>query len=141
MKIRIGNICNYLAAFILFSFGVVYLFSPSFMDYHREALSMDWEDLDPSTRFLILALMRAVAGGFIASAVGIGALQFRFASSRLPWIPKIILVQGLLVSTASIYATLLIRMNTPGNPPTGLAIFGMVLLVTGFYFNQLAGKS
>ena len=138
--INIGNMTNYLAAVILFIFGVIYLFRPSFMAYHREALDIEWEMLEHSMQVLVLALMRAVSGGFIATSLAIAVLQNRFGSSRIAWLPSLILTIGLIVSAAILYATLMIRINTPGQPPTGLAILGVALLVTGFIFNRKAVK-
>lgn len=60
---KIGNISNYLAALMLLALGMVYLFKNSFMPYHSEALSLDWYEVESRTQILILALMKAVAGG------------------------------------------------------------------------------
>ena len=136
MNLKLASIANYLAALILLAFGVIYLFKHSFMAYHSEALSMDWNEVGRGTQFLILALMRGVSGGFIATAIVVIILQKKFSSTKIPWIPWLILIAGLIVSAASIYATLIVRLNSPGRPPTFLAIIGTILLLTGFVFNQ-----
>lgn len=116
--------------------GLIYLFKNSFMPYHRDAVSMQWIELNVETQFLILALMRATAGGYLAVAVMIIVLQRRFSTTPLTWIPICILIPGLIVSFASIYAILLLRFNSPGKPPTLLAIFGIVLLLIGYVNNK-----
>lgn len=51
MNEKIGNISNYLAAIILLTFGIIYLFKNSFMPYHSEALSLEWNEVESSTQF------------------------------------------------------------------------------------------
>jgi uncharacterized membrane protein len=132
MRKNIGAISNYLAGLILMAMGLIYLFKNSFMPYHRDAVSMQWSELSMGTQFLILALMRATAGGYLAVAVMIIVLQRRFSKTPSKWIPICRLIPGLIVSFISIYATLLVRFNSPGKPPTLLAIFGIVLLLIGY---------
>ncbi len=138
MDIKIGNIANYLAVFILFGMGLLYLLNNSFMPYHSDAVSLDWNELDTNIQTLILALMRSVGGGYIAVGLVIGILQKKVASSRIMWLPLLILITGLIVSLTSIYSTLIVRFNSPGKPPTLLAILGIVLLIIGYIFNRKA---
>ena len=136
MRKNIGAISNYLAGLILLTMGLIYLFKNSFMPYHRDAVSMQWIELNVETQFLILALMRAIAGGYLAVAVMIIVLQRRFSTTPFKWIPICMLIPGLIVSFTSIYATLLVRFNSPAKPPTLLAIFGIVLLLIGYVNNK-----
>ncbi|MEN8248477.1 MAG: hypothetical protein ABFS32_06060 [Bacteroidota bacterium] len=136
MNEKIGSTANYLAALLLLTFGMIYLFKNSFMSYHSEALSLDWNEVESSTQFLILALMRAVSGGFIATSIVVVVLQKKFTSTKISWIPWLILATGLIVSLASIYAIMIVRFNSPGKPPTVMAIVGIVLLIIGFIFNK-----
>ena len=127
MNEKIGSIANYLAATIILIFGIIYLFKNSFLPYHSEALSLEWNEVESSTQYLILALMRAVAGGYLAATLVIFILQKKFTSTKLPWIPWLILMNGLVLTFASIYATMIVRLNSPGKPPTFLAIVVIVL--------------
>ncbi|MCK5814827.1 MAG: hypothetical protein KAH07_02670 [Flavobacteriaceae bacterium] len=136
MNTKIGNIANYSSALILLGMGLIYLFRNSFMPYHSDAISLEWNEVDSSTQFLLLALMKAVSGGFIAIAIVIAFLQRKFASAKLGWIPLLILIGGLTVSLASIYATLIVRFNSPAEPPTSLAMIGIFLLIIGYIFNR-----
>jgi drug/metabolite transporter (DMT)-like permease len=140
MNTKIGNIANYLAALILLGMGLTYLFKNSFMPYHSDAISLQWNEVDSSAQFLILALMRAVSGGFIAVAIVTAFLQKKFTSDKITWMPLLILIGGLIVSLASIYATLIVRFNSPGKPPTLLAIIGIFLLIIGYIFNRKSLK-
>ncbi|MCW3785375.1 hypothetical protein [Plebeiibacterium sediminum] len=138
---RIANVANYLAAAVALYMGTLYLTANSFMSYHSEAVSHPWSEVESSFQCLILALMRVVAGGFIATAIVIAVLQKKFTSDRKLWISSLILIQGLIVTLTSTYATLIIRLHTPGKPPTYLAIAIGALLIIGFIFNYRTLKS
>ena len=140
MNEKIGSIANYLAALLTLAFGMIYLLKNSFMPYHSEALSLEWKEVESNTQYLILALMRAVSGGFVAASLVVVVLQRKFILTKISWIPWLIFATGLIVSFASIYATMIVRLNSPGKPPTVMAIGGIVLLIIGFIFNQKALK-
>ena len=136
MNIKIGTIANYLAVVLLLGMGLIYLLKNSFMPYHSEAVSLEWNEVYFGTQFLILALMRAISGGFIAIAVVIAFLQYKFSSTKIKWLPIIILISGLIVGITSIYATLIVKFNTAGSPPTLSIIIGILLLIIGYIFNK-----
>ena len=46
MNEKIGSTANYLAALLLLTFGIIYLFKNSFMPYHSEAISLDWNEVE-----------------------------------------------------------------------------------------------
>lgn len=105
------------------------------MPYHSDAVVLAWEEVESNMQFLLLALMRAVAGGFLAASIGMIFLQRKFASEKITWIPTLTLILGLLVSLPTLYATLIIRFNTPGNPPISLLVAGIMFLLIGYVFN------
>lgn len=135
---KIGSILNYLVAFGLLAFGIMYLTKSSFMSYHSEAVSVEWVGIEHNFQFLILALMKTIGGGFIVSAIVIAFLQIKFISDKLSWIALLILIVGIIIYGASIYAQILIRMNTPGNPPTAISILGFVTLIVAYIFNRIS---
>jgi hypothetical protein len=135
MKNRIGSIINYISALPLLTFGITYLFKDSFMPYHSEAVSLKWEEVDKNIQYLILALMRAVSGGMLLAGFIIIWLQMKFNQAKLTWIPPLILIAGLIVGLTSLYATFIVRTNTPGSPPTFLVIACLVGLFIGYFFN------
>ncbi len=140
MNRKIGNITNYLAALILIIMGLIYLFKNSFMPYHSEAVALDWSEVESNFQHLIVAFMRVVAGGYIAVAISIILLQRKFSMHKISWIPLIILIPGLVISSLTIYGTMIVRLNTPGNPPTTLAIVGFILLIIAYIFNRKSLK-
>ncbi len=137
---NIARIANYISAVIVLSMGIIYLFKGSFMPYHSEAVSVPWEEVSKPFQYLILALMRVVGGGYIGAAIVIVILQRNFAVTNKSWVCSLILIHGLIVSITSLYATLIIRFNSPGEPPTTLAIVLSVLIIIGCVFNHKAIK-
>ncbi len=136
MRNIVGNLTTYSAAAISFIFGLVYLLKDSFMPYHSEAISLKWEEVGTSTQFLILALMRATAGGYIALAFTIFFLQYKLLINKLHWIPLLILIIGTISGVCTVYAEFIVSTHTPGKPPIVAAITGELLLIAGFIFNR-----
>jgi drug/metabolite transporter (DMT)-like permease len=106
------------------------------MSYHREAVSLTWNEVDQGFKYMILGLMRGVGGGLIAVAITVFFLQYKFTSTGLTWIPLLILVVGIVLMGAVLYAMLTVKLNTPGNPPIVLTVSGIVLLIIGFFLNM-----
>jgi hypothetical protein len=136
MKNKIGSIINYFVAFCYVVIGIIYLIKDSFMPYHQKAVSLQWSQIDLNIQFLILALMRAVSAGFILMGLIIIWLQMEFFRTKLRWISSLILISVTVFSLIQIYATMIVRLNTPGNPPTTLILAGLLLIVIGFVFNR-----
>ena len=136
MKNITGCLTTYAAALILLGFGLTYLLRNSFMPYHSEAISLEWEKVEPATQFLFLALMRATSGGFISTAVAIIFLQYKLQIHKLSWIPLLILILGTISMACSLYAIITVIGHTPGRPPVFTDLLGEVLLIVGFVFNR-----
>jgi hypothetical protein len=138
MTAKIASIINYLVAAGMLVFGIIYLTRGSFMPYHSEAISMEWGEMDHTSQVLVLALMRTVSGGFLVCSIAIFFLQYRFSLERKSWIPMLILIIGIITQSTILYATILVRLNSPGNPPAGLAIGGTILLIGAYILNRIA---
>lgn len=112
--------------------GLVYLFSPRFLPYHQAAIGTPWEQLAPELQTLLLALLRAVGAGGLSSGIAMAVLVFRLFWRGDAWARRPLLIVGLAWYVPLLYATLLVRLNTPGNPPWRGTIALLVLLVAGF---------
>ena len=126
-----------LVALVLILFGLIYLIKNQFMPYHEEALNSSWSDLESNLQVLILALMRAAGGGFLATGLAIFILliiPFRAGDTWAMYgIPSI----GLCTSFGTLYATLLVKTRTPGNPPVILSSIALALTIIGFIFSLI----
>lgn len=113
-------------------FGFIYLFTPTFLNYHKKAIQKDWTELSSEIQIIILALMRVVAGGAFAVGITIIILQYYFTQTNLKWIPLIILVNGLIISSCSFFAMSIVRRFTQGRPPIAIIVLSVILIVTGY---------
>ncbi|MBS2098889.1 hypothetical protein [Carboxylicivirga linearis] len=126
---------NLLASVILMVLGIIYLFNPQYMPYHRQAVSLPWEEVPMEFQKLILALMKALGGAYLAVGITISLLQIQVNKTRNTLAVIIIFVSGIVVTISSLYASLLVRINTPGKAPYYLALLGGILLIAGLYYN------
>jgi len=134
-----GTLFTLAGSVVLLSFGLIYLLRPQFMPYHKMAVQKDWNEFAPEVKTLFLALMRTVAGGFIAVSTVALILQLEFNKSQDHLIALTILIAGTLLELSILYATLLVRMKTRGRPPTLLSLIAFIMLLTGYFFN-ISGK-
>jgi hypothetical protein len=131
-----ANVFTYCGGAVSLVFGLVYLFKPSFLNYHSAAIQRDWVDLDRRMQTLIMALMRVVSGGALTVGFVIIVLQYQFNKVSQPWMPITILGCGGILTCTSIYAMLLVRIKTKGRPPILAVILSISLLIIGYYFNR-----
>ncbi len=141
MKQTLASLANYIVAAALFILGLIYLVKPSFMPYHSQALSLPWNELSSATQTLFLALMRVCGGGWLAASLAIALLQWQFTKiKRASWMPAAILGVGLVSVLSTLYATLLVYLNTPGVPPIPGVLILILLLIGGYCLNRTAVK-
>lgn len=134
-RIKIAFFCYLLAAFVLAVFGLVYFFRPEFMPYHARAVGKTWAELEPGIRWLMLAFLRIIGGGWMAIAAAIGIMAFIPFRRGEAWARLAVPIVGLISGIASLYGTLLVKLNTPGSPPWQAPALGLVLIVVGFLFS------
>ncbi|MEN2399395.1 hypothetical protein GKZ90_0006380 [Flavobacterium sp. MC2016-06] len=135
MQQLIADIFTYFSGSISLIFGLVYLFKKSFLNYHKNAIDTNWKDLNFEFQTLILALMRAVSGGAIAVGFTIIILQYNLNPDNRNWMAFIILISGFIISICSLYAMLMVRLQTKGKPPMIIIFLSLILLSAGFFLN------
>jgi len=123
--------CYALGTLIVTAFGIVYLVRPEFMPYHSVAVGLPWAAVDPSVQVLILALMRAVGSACLALAILDWTLLLIPFRQGARWATWAIAASGLVTCAGSLYAMMLVAMNTPATPPWIGPVLGAVLLVAG----------
>lgn len=111
--------------------GLVYLTRSEFLSFHADAVGRAWGGVEPAFQVLILALMRALGGAWLAVAVAIAillAIPFRRGERWARWaIPAV----GLTSSSAALWATTFVARHSPAQPPYGAVAFGIVMLLVG----------
>jgi hypothetical protein len=121
------------------AFAAVYLFRAEFMPYHAAAVGKSWTELDGSMRILILGFLRVVGGGWLATFLALAILLFIPFRRGEVWARWAILLVGSAAAGPTLYATLLIKRGTPGNPPWYAAAAAMALLLAGFLLSPERG--
>jgi hypothetical protein len=128
-------VCDSCAMIFSFVFGVIYLTRPRYMPYHRDALGMEWNGLDARLQTLLIAFMRVVGGGFISAAMSLLFLLILMCRSGEEWLKYAILIVGFSTAVPTLYATILLKRNTPTSPPVGFSVLSVLLLLLGFGFS------
>ncbi len=129
MRITLG--CYLLAALLLGSFGIIYLFRPEFMPYHAEAIGKGWSAVEPSFQVLILALMRVVGGACLSTTLAMVIMLFTAFREGARWAYWTIPTIGLMASIPALYATIYVKQNTPATPPWMVVGAGILVLMIG----------
>ena len=130
-RMKVAFWCYALGTLIVTGFGIVYLVRPEFMPYHSVAVGLRWAAVDPSFQMLILALMRAVGSACLALAILDWTLLLIPFRQGARWATWAIAASGLVTCAGSLYAMMLVAMNTPATPPWIGPVLGAVLLVAG----------
>jgi hypothetical protein len=125
-----------MAAVMIGVTGLIYLFSPKFMPYHAVAIGVGWEELAPRYQTLFLALLKAVGGGFLATALAALILLFIPYRAKASWARWALLIIGLSCGIPAVYATLMVKWGTPAAPPWYAAVAGIVLTLVGFTLSK-----
>lgn len=107
------------------------------MPYHSEALGLSWTELEENMQVLIIALMRAAGGGFLATGIAMLVLLIIPWRAGDRWAIYTVPAIGLCTSLGTLYATLLVKTRTPGTPPVILSLITLVLTVIGFILSAI----
>ncbi|MGF1479397.1 MAG: hypothetical protein ACFB4I_07885 [Cyanophyceae cyanobacterium] len=105
------------------------------MPYHSKAISLSWSELEENMQVLIIALMRASGGGFLATGLAMLILLMIPWRARDTWSLYAVPALGLCTSLGTLSATQLVKTRTPGTPPVFLSLMALGLTLVGFIFS------
>lgn len=119
---------------VIFTFGAVYLFSNTFMPYHRDAIDMDWVHINRRVQTLILALMKIIGVASIsvcilASYILMGLFQRHGGGSYI--LPSTLLG----FSFVTLWVMSKVERETGAKPPVKIIIVSSLSCILGFYFS------
>ncbi|MCB2222298.1 MAG: hypothetical protein KQI35_18085 [Bacteroidetes bacterium] len=128
--LKIITLAGYgLVTLLGFVFTYLYLSRSEFMPYHAVAVGLNWEEVEPGFQTLILALMRVSGGGWLATSLGMSLLLIRLFKDDKFWILIYIGIIGLSACIPTLLATLMVRHNSPANPPWFAAAGAIALII------------
>ena len=126
--------------FIVFSLGFsfAYLIRAEFMPYHAAAIGMNWSELDPAFKDLILGLMKATGAGWLSAVIAMSILlviPFRNGETWSYWAIPLIPLPALLVN---IYVATNMLLHSPAKPPWQVLVLNTALLLLAFVLSMTA---
>lgn len=139
IKTKIAFCCYLIIAISALVMGLVYNTSSEIMPYHKLALGMKWDDLEPNLRLLLLALLRGAGVGGLITGLSIGILLFIPFRRGETWSRWAITALGLVSLTPALYYTLSLKFSTGASTPWIPSLFLIVFLILGFLLSNNLG--
>ena len=133
MSIRnvIATACIGVNAVIELGVGVVYVTAREIMPYHKEVVGVDWDQLEPGVRTMLLGFINAYGSTHFAVGVALSILLLGPMRQGQAWARWAVLCVGLPVVGGTAYiAARLASASGAGTPWEG-ALALLVLFVLG----------
>lgn len=137
IPLLIASACYLFVAVSTIGFGIGYLTRPNFTIYYSRALSKEWSELGQELQTLILALMRSISGGALASGVGVVLLVVTGLVKGVRWPFFVAPALSYFNLSGALYAAVLIRTRTPGDPPVRVLASAIGIVTVGLVFASL----
>lgn len=128
----VSRLCLYLVAIGFVATGLLYMFYGSPMPYHLKAMQVDWAEIPAHQQLVITAIQRGAASGFLAGGIAIAMLTwFALGTASESWARGCVLLIGLIETLPAIYSVRQLQAHTPGDPPLGVLLAFLALLLLG----------
>ena len=131
---------NWLIAVVVFGVGVRYLISTELMPHHLRVLGATWDELPPSTRTLMLTLMKGTGLVGVSTAVSLAVLLAIPFARRESWSRWAILVVALTALIPMVIGAVRVRMETGVAVPVWPHLVGLVALGLAFWLAGDLGR-
>ncbi len=135
-RLAIAAALNWLVAAAMFGVGVRYLISTELMPHHLRVLGTTWDELQPSTRTLMLTLMKGTGLVGVSTAVSLAVLLAIPFARHENWSRWAILVVALTALIPMLIGAIRVRLETGVAVPfwphlVGLAALGLAFGLAG----------
>jgi type II secretory pathway component PulF len=124
-------VCIAIPAVVEFGLGVVYFTASEVMPYHKEALGVEWSQLEPGVRTLLLTFVNGYGSAHLAVGIALTALLLFPLRQGQVWARWTILAIGFPVLGATAYLSTRLAMTTGAGVPWQGAVVLLVLFVVG----------
>lgn len=118
-------------ALVELGLGVIYLSASEVMPYHKDVLGVDWSDVGPGVRTMLVALVNAYGSAHFATGIALSLLLLIPLRSGQRWARWAILAVGLPVLGATAYVSARLAFATGAEMPWRGAVVLLVLFVIG----------
>ena len=137
LRLKASFCCYMLLLLQAITFSLIYLFRSEFMPFHASAVEQNWSEVDPAFQILILALMKAVGGGWLSISIAVSILLFRPFKQGMRWAYWAIPAVGLPPMLIILYLQINVALNTQSSPPWVFSVLGIILLLVGFILSMV----
>ena len=126
MTLHVISVTLYLGGSLaLLVFALRYYLKPTVMPYHLVAMGKHWEELEPGTRIILLALMRCAAAGYLTTTVAAVSLVIAGVMQHQAWANGALLMIFVSLLLPLTLVMLQVRRLTPGRPPIMASVIGL----------------
>jgi hypothetical protein len=137
----VAAICIAIPALVELGLGAIYLTASDVMPYHREVVGVDWGQVEPGARTLLVALVNAYGSAHLAAGIALGVLALVPLRQGQPWARWAILGVGLPVLGGTAWVSARLALATGAGIPWEGAVFLLGLLVLGVALARPEGAS
>jgi len=128
---KLAFACLAIPAFVELGLGVIYLTASEVMPYHKEALGVDWSQLEPGVRTLLMTFLRGYGSAHLAVGIALTTLLLIPLRQGQAWARWAILAIGFPFLGATAFLSFRLAMTTGSSVPWQGAVVLLVLFVVG----------
>ena len=128
---KISVICVGLIAIVEVVLGIVYLTASEVMPYHKEVLGVEWGQLEPGVRTILVAFINAYGSGHLAVGIALGVLVFIPMREGHGWARWAVLAVGFPMLATSAYVSSYLASLVDEGPPWRGALTMLVVFILG----------
>lgn len=135
-RFAIAAALNWLVVGVLFGVGVHYLIAGKLMPHHLRVLDVEWADLTPRTRALLLTLMKGTGMVAICTAVSLAvllAVPFRAGEAWSRWAIPLV---GATALVPTLIGALRLRAETGASSPWWPHVALLAALALAFWLTS-----
>jgi hypothetical protein len=131
LRNKLAAICILLPTLTAFVVGIVYLRAPEIMPYHKEVLGVDWLQLQPGVRTMLVAFINVYGAMHVAVSIALGTLVLVPLRRDQQWARWGILAVGLPAIGSAAYTAVRLAFTTGAHTPWRLALVLFAMLLVG----------
>jgi len=130
---RFSYYCFVLTSACILIGGISYLACPTVMPYHKQAMGLEWSQLNDGLKILLISSVKGLAAGAINTAIACFALLF-FMKDH-PFSKYFLLVLSIIWLVPLMLMALWISSVTGADTPWYMPTVLLIIVFTGFGFS------
>ena len=138
MKI-VDSVLFLIVGLITFIIGLRFLLSKRFFNYHREAIGLEWDDINKSIQLIILAIMKMAGIGIVCLSVLIITYPFLVFTYDNIFVKYLVPIISLIFWTGTFGITFKVHKKTKANTPWKGSLFSIILIFIAILISILHG--